>query len=90
MRFNPDNTPMTVGFRVEGLTATEGEDYFGPGQYELSFAPGQRSVRLLIPLVQDSRAEGDEAFVVKLNVDRESQPIDVSPNLAVMIRDDEL
>jgi len=40
--------------------------------------------------VQDSRAEGDEAFVVKLNVDRESQPIDVSPNLAVMIRDDEL
>jgi hypothetical protein len=90
MRFNPDNTPMTVGFRVEGLTATEGEDYFGPGRYELSFAPGQRSVRLLIPLVQDSRAEGDEAFVVKLNVDRESQPIDVSPNLAVMIRDDEL
>jgi len=90
MRFNPDNTPMTVGFRVEALTATEGEDYFGPGQYELSFAPGQRSVRLLIPLVQDSRAEGDEAFVVKLNVDRESQPIDVSPNLAVMIRDDEL
>ncbi len=90
MRFNPDNTPMTVGFRVEALTATEGEDYFGPGQYELSFAPGQRSVRLLIPLVQDSRAEGDEAFVVKLNVDRETQPIDVSPNLAVMIRDDEL
>jgi hypothetical protein len=89
-RFNPDNTPMTVGFRVEALTATEGEDYFDPGQNSLTFAPGQRSVRLLIPLVQDSRAEGDEAFVVKLEVDRETQPIDVSPNLAVMIRDDEL
>ena len=81
IRFNPDETSMTVGFRVEALTATEGE---------VSFAPGQRSARLLIPLVQDSRAEGDEAFVVKLNVDRETQPNDVSPNLAVMIRDDEL
>jgi serine/threonine protein kinase len=90
MRFNPDETSMTVGFRVEPLTATEGEDYFNPGQFEVSFAPGQRSARLLIPLVQDSRAEGDEAFVVKLNVDRETQPNDVSPNLAVMIRDDEL
>jgi hypothetical protein len=90
MRFNPDETPMTIGLRVEALTATEGEDYFDPGQYELSFAPGERSARLLIPLVQDSRAEGDEAFVVKLDVDRETQPNDVSPNLAVMIRDDDL
>jgi hypothetical protein len=90
MRFNPDATSMSVSFSVEELTATEGEDYFGPQQYELSFAPGQRSARLLIPLVQDSRAEGDEAFVVKLDVDKEAQPIDVSPNLAVMIRDDEL
>ena len=90
IRFNPDETSMTVGFRVEALTATEGEDYFDPEEREVSFAPGQRSARLLIPLVQDSRAEGDEAFVVKLNVDRETQPNDVSPNLAVMIRDDEL
>ena len=90
MRFNPDATAMSVSFSVEGLTATEGEDYFGPQQYQLSFAPGQSAARLLIPLVQDSRAEGDEAFVVKLDVDRETQPIDVSPNIAVMIRDDEL
>jgi len=90
MRFNPDSTSMTVGFTVEGLTATEGEDYFVPEQVELSFAPGQRSARLLVPLVQDSRAEGDEAFVVKLDIDREAQPLDVSPNIAVMIRDDEL
>ena len=81
---------IVVGFSVEDHTATEGEDYFDPGQYELSFAPGERSARLLIPLVQDSRAEGDEAFVVKLNVDRDTQPNDVSPNLAVMIRDDDL
>ena len=50
----------------------------------------QRSARLLIPLVQDTRSEGDEAFVVKLLLDKETQPNSVSPNLAVMIRDDEL
>ena len=43
----------------------------------------------MIPLVQDSRAEGDEAFVVKLSVDPETQPVNVTPNVAVMIRDDE-
>ena len=89
MRFNPDATSLVIGFSVEGLTATEGEDYFAPGFYSISFGPGQRSARLLIPLVQDSSAEGDEAFVIKLAVDNKTQPVNVSPNIAVMIRDDE-
>lgn len=89
VRFNPDLTSIEVGYSVEGLTATEGEDYFAPGTYSILFGPGQRSARLLIPLVQDSRAEGDEAFVVKLDVDTESRPANLSPNIAVMIRDDE-
>ena len=90
VRFNPDNSSVVVGFSVEGLSATEGEDYFAPNSYSISFGPGQRSARLLIPLVQDSRAEGDEAFVVKLALDPETLPSNVSPNIAVMIRDDEL
>ena len=90
VRFNPDNTSIVVGFTVEDLSATEGEDYFAPNNYSISFGPGQRSARLLIPLVQDSRAEGDEAFVVKLALDPETLPANVSPNIAVMIRDDEL
>ena len=89
MRFNPDNGSMEVEFTVEALSATEGEDYFPPGINSVSFGPGQRVARILIPLVQDSRGEGDEAFVVKLRVNTETQPIDVSPNIAVMIRDDE-
>ena len=90
IRFNPDNTSMVVEFRVEDLTATEGEDYFAPGSYSISFGPGQRSARLLIPLVQDTVGEGDEAFAVKLIVDNEMLPTGVSPNIAIMIRDDEL
>ena len=89
LRFNPDDTSLVVGFSVEDLTATEGEDYFAPGSYSISFGPGQRTARLLVPLVQDSRAEGNEAFVLKLAVDHESRPASVSPNIAVMIRDDE-
>ncbi len=90
VRFNPDDSSIVVGFSVEDLSATEGEDYFAPNSYSISFGPGQRSARLLIPLVQDSRAEGDEAFVVKLALDTDSLPANVSPNIAVMIRDDEL
>ncbi len=90
IRFNPDNTSVEVSYSVEDISATEGEDYFAPGTYSISFGPGQRSARLLIPLVQDSVAEGDEAFVVKLAVDLESRPPNISPNIAVMIRDDEL
>ena len=89
-RYNPDSSSMVVAFTVEGLTATEGEDYFAPANFTVSFPPGQGTARLLIPLVQDSRAEGDEAFVVKLNIDKEAQPQDVSPNLAIMIRDDDM
>jgi hypothetical protein len=89
IRFNPDNTSVEVSYSVEDISATEGEDYFAPGTYSISFGPGQRSARLLIPLVQDSVAEGDEAFVVKLAVDLESRPANISPNIAVMIRDDE-
>ena len=90
IRFNPDNSSVVIGFTVEDISATEGEDYFSPGTYSISFGPGQRSARLLIPLVQDSVGEGDEAFVVKLDVDHETRPANVSPNIAVMIRDDEL
>ncbi len=90
IRFNPDDSTIVVNYSVEDISATEGEDYFAPGSYSISFGPGQRSARLLIPLVQDSVGEGDEAFVVKLDVDHETRPPNVSPNIAVMIRDDEL
>jgi len=89
VRFNPDSTSLEVGFSVFDVTATEGEDYFAPGSYTIAFGPGQRSARLLIPLVQDSAVEGDEAFVVQLEDTGNSGAIDVYQRIAVMIRDDE-
>lgn len=89
VRFNPDDSSIVIGFTVDDITASEGEDYFAPGNYSISFGPGQRSARILIPLVQDSLSEGDEAFVVELAGDQQHTAIDVFHRIVVMIRDDE-
>lgn len=88
-RFNPDDTPLVVAYTLRDITATEGEDYFAPSSQTIYFGPGQRSARLLIPLVKDAALEGDEAFVVELSVDSSSMSSDVYHRIAVMIRDDE-
>ena len=89
VRFNPDHTSVVVGFAVHDVTATAGEDYFPPGNYSIHFGPGQRSARLLIPLVQDSAFEGDEAFVVELSTGDSLADINVYHRVAIMIRDDD-
>jgi len=89
LRFNPDETQIVVGYEVRDITAREGEDYFSPGGYSVSFGPGQRSARLLIPLVQDTIAEGDEAFTVELATGDTDPLADVFKRIVVMIRDDE-
>jgi hypothetical protein len=89
VRFNPDNSPLVVDFAVNDITATEGEDYFAPGSFTISFGPKQRSARLLIPLVQDSDVEGNEAFVVELIGTPETSSMEIYTRIVVMIRDDE-
>ncbi len=42
-------------------------DYFAPGSYSITFGPGQRSARLVVPLVQDAAVEGGEAFRAYMN-----------------------
>ena len=94
LRFNPDDSQLVVGYEVRDITATEGEDYFAPGGYSVSFGPGQRSARLLIPLVQDTIPEGNEAFTVELAVADDDAAAalgnDVYQRIIVMIRDDEI
>lgn len=90
LRFNPDDEPVVVGYMVRDITATEGEDYFAPSGYSLSFGPGQRSARLLVPLVQDSLVEGDEAFTVELSVPQGEAPRGVFQRIVIVIRDDDI
>jgi serine/threonine protein kinase len=89
VRFNPDDSRAIVRYSVSDITATEGEDYFAPGNTSITFGPGQRSARLLIPLVQDSLLEGDEAFVIELDDTAALTVDDVYQRIIVMIRDDE-
>ncbi len=90
IRFNPDNQKFVVGYAVRDITATVGEDYFAPSGYLVSFGPGLRSARLLVPLVQDSESEGDEVFVVELSIGDSMADVDIYHRIAVVIRDDDL
>jgi hypothetical protein len=90
VRFNPDQTTLTVAYVLREVTATEGEDYFVPGANTVEFGPGQRSARILIPLVQDSSPESDEAFMLELpDVPSEATNANIFRRIAVMIRDDD-
>ena len=89
VRFNPDDSSVDVNYSVSDITATEGDDYFAPGNNTITFGPGQRSARLLIPLVQDSLVEGDEAFEIELSVTEPLAVPDVYQRIVIMIRDDE-
>jgi len=91
LRFNPDSSRLKVRYRLRDITATKGEDYFAPGNATIEFGPGQRTARLLIPLVQDAAFEDNEAFKVELL--RETTAEDAEPEVyaetAIIIRDDD-
>ena len=87
VRYKPDDQPLTVEFMVYDITARSGEDYFAPAGNSIDFGPGQRAARILIPLVQDSEAEGDEAFIVELS--GAEADAGLYRRIAVLIRDDD-
>ena len=89
VRFNPDESRAFVSYTVSDVTATESEDYFAPSDKSITFGPGQRTARLLIPLVQDALVEGDEAFVIELENPARLVADDVFQRIVVLIRDDE-
>lgn len=89
VRLNPDEQSVVVGYSTEGLSAVVGEDYFEPSGYSLSFGPGQRIGRLLVPLVQDALVEDDESFTVELATRGQPVPAGVHTRVTVVIRDDE-
>ena len=89
VRFNPDSTSVVFEYQIESVTASENEDYFAPAIRQIAFGPGQRSARVLIPLVQDSVAEGNEAFAIQLLANEPVERMDVYQRIIVMIRDDE-
>ncbi len=89
LRFNPGDTDLEIRYFISGGTATEGDDFFVPGATGLVFAPGQRSARLLIPLVQDATVEDDESFTLELLTDANSSSPDIYREITVIMQDDD-
>ncbi|MEM7431719.1 MAG: protein kinase [Pseudomonadota bacterium] len=89
LRFNPGGTRLSVEYAIRDITASSGEDYFAPGGSRIEFGPGQRTARLLIPLVQDFAFEDNEAFSVELLVATPSDNPEIYQRTAVIIRDDD-
>jgi len=89
VRYRPDDTVLSVRYRVQDVTATRDEDYFAPAGGSITFEAGQRAARLIVPLVQDADVEADEAFFIELVEPAGSPDIDIFRRIAVMIRDDD-
>jgi len=89
IRYNPDNTSLEVTYKLQDVTATEGQDYFSPGITSVYFAAGERTARILVPLGQDARPEADEAFMLELETNTVSTDSNIFSQIAVMIRDDD-
>ena len=89
VRYKPSNETLSVPYTVSDVTATADEDYFAPRDNFVFFEAGQRSARILIPLVQDGIVEGNEAFVIELQSDNVLTDSDPYQRVAVFIRDDD-
>ncbi len=89
MRFNADDQSLSIRYTVESLSAIEGDDYFAPDSLLLSFAPRQRTTRVLVPLVQDSVVEGDERFALRLANTAATPSVYGYQRILVTIRDDD-
>jgi hypothetical protein len=89
VRYNPDNSRVDISFITSDLSAQDGQDYFGPDGHSISFGPGQRTARLLVPLVQDAESEADESFLVELVNEGTGGALGRDRQIVVTIRDDD-
>ena len=65
---NPASQPVTVNYATVNGTALAGQDFTGTGgNIRLTFAPGETSKDIVVPVLDDDLAENPEAFTVVLS-----------------------
>jgi hypothetical protein len=89
VRFKPGNEVAEVSYVIRDVSATANEDYFPPGRTTVHFSPGQRSARILIPLVQDSAPESGEVFMLELQTGARQTNADINRRISILIQDDD-
>ena len=82
----PAASTVTVNYQTSDRTATAGTDYSAVSG-KLSFARGETSKTILVPIRGDRLGEADESFVVKLRGAKNAKIADGTG--VVTIRDDE-
>jgi uncharacterized delta-60 repeat protein len=78
---------VTVQYAATGGTATNGQDYTLPTG-TLTFAPGQTTQRLVVPLINDAADEPDESVVIALS-SPSNAVLGGTPSLTLTISDDD-
>lgn len=89
VRYKADNSTQEVSYVIRDISTTEGQDYIATSGGILSFGPGEKSKRILIPLIQDSIREADESFTIELVGYLPYTEGNIYRRITVTIRDDD-
>jgi endoglucanase len=79
----PSSKTVKVGYRTADGTAKAGSDY-DPVSGTATFAPGQTTYSVLVPVRGDTRIEPDETFFVKLRNARNATIADGTGVIAIL------
>ena len=86
---NPDPSPVTVDYNTQNGTASAGSD-FQSTSGTISFANGEQTKTIRVPIIPDTEGEGDETFSVKLSNPQGNVPPTISDDegQATIVDDD--
>ena len=78
---------LTVNYATSNGTATSPDDYL-PIEGTMTFAPGEKEKTLALPIVDDTKIEGNERFFVRLS-NASGGAVILFPETVIVINDDE-
>jgi hypothetical protein len=87
VRYGQYGSAFAANVRITGVAASEGEDYAGPSEQVIRFAPGNDSETFSIPLLDDDVAEPEEGLWVSL--DHPEDELSAPAKLYIRIIDDD-
>lgn len=88
LRGGPDDGEVSIQWRTEDATARAGEDYGNFDWTTLTLEEGAEAYSIFIPIVSDTRQEGDEEFMLVLKDPSEGTTLG-SARMTITIVDDD-
>lgn len=91
-RFTITSLALSFSVTTSDLTATNGDDYIGVSGTLVTFASGESTKTLDIPIIDDNAGEGEESFRVELKLHGPSRPsaaLGSNSQMTVIIEDND-